>query len=125
MIVLNIVLLNLFLALFFESFENPTKETDADDEESSNLLKFQTKIFGYLLRLAKLIPPFIENKLQLTTALKNLESHFNLTEDKTDEEDDEEDLVMYKSLRKLGSVRVFEKEVIADWKRFENDELTD
>ena len=32
---------------------------------------------------------------------------------------------MQKSLRSLGSIRVFEKEVCADWKRFEDNEITD
>jgi hypothetical protein len=32
---------------------------------------------------------------------------------------------MQKSLRNLGSIRVFEKEVCADWKRFEDNEITD
>ena len=38
-IVLNIVLLNLFLALFFESFENPTKESNSEDSDTSSLLR--------------------------------------------------------------------------------------
>jgi hypothetical protein len=37
--VLNIVLLNLFLALFFESFENPVDENDSEDQEISSLLQ--------------------------------------------------------------------------------------
>ena len=62
-IVLNIVLLNLFLALFFDSFENPTKESDSEKNDTSNLLHFQAKVFGYLMKALKFVPPTIERKL--------------------------------------------------------------
>lgn len=47
-----------------------------------------------MMRMAKLVPPLIENKLQLISAVKNLESHFNTADDKTDDEEDEYDFVM-------------------------------
>jgi len=62
-IVLNIVLLNLFLALFFDSFENPTEESDSEKNESKNLLHFQEKVFGYLMKALKFVPAAIERKL--------------------------------------------------------------
>jgi hypothetical protein len=92
-VVMSIVLLNLFLALFFESFENPTKESDSDDQETLGMLQFQSKFFGFLIKVLNFIPPRIEKKFMLGAAIKNLEKYFNSTGDQTDEEDDQ-DFVM-------------------------------
>jgi hypothetical protein len=61
-IVLNIVLLNLFLALFFESFENPTKESDTEDQEISGLFKFQEKFFAFLRKILMFMPAALEKR---------------------------------------------------------------
>ncbi len=62
-IVLNIVLLNLFLALFVDSFENPTKESDAEKQDTTNLLHFQAKVFRILKQVSNFVPAALEKKL--------------------------------------------------------------
>jgi len=38
---LSIILLNLFLALFLENFENPTQKSAVDEEEVNSLTQFK------------------------------------------------------------------------------------
>lgn len=72
--VLNIILLNLFLALILESFDNPTKlNDDSDDKEVSGLKSFQVKFIRAIFKIFERLP-WLEKKLEANHKLKQLES---------------------------------------------------
>lgn len=74
--VLNIILLNLFLALILESFDNPTKlNDDSDDKEVSGLKSFQVKFIRAIFKIFERLP-WLEKKLEANHKLKQLESFF-------------------------------------------------
>lgn len=71
MAILNIVLLNLFLALFFDSFENSTIEEDSVfikgltfyDDMINGFSKFIAKMLGCIKKAIKFFPVSIDRKL--------------------------------------------------------------
>ena len=69
---LNIVLLNLFLALFFESFENPSKESDTEDQEISKLVQFQGNFFVFLKKILMILPADLEKKILIDKGLRKI-----------------------------------------------------
>ncbi len=71
-------MLNLFLALILDNFDNPTKVSDdSDDKELSGLKSLQVRIIKATKKLFVRLP-WLEKRLEVFTKLKQLENFFQL-----------------------------------------------